>query len=484
MARRFPAELLRLVLHHLKVDLYANSSNALLKTLRVCRLWRDMGYQVLYTDISMTAFQLATFAKSSPIGQTLTRTLSITIPCNDPVRSTPYPNDFDIPDSIALKYTEYMQKAIRSIPRIVQGMLRLESFSVVVPTRPPKNWTLSKAVQRAIPEILQALPDSLKHLEIDAVGSSSFRRCMPFTPHYCPFLRERMSSLSNLRLRVPALCRGLFRRSHLEHRDEPEPSPGEGAMQCTILINTMGSDSDIIDHTLYFRRMVNGFRSNGTVERLAEDAQAAIAKGRCPTPERLSFFTRYRGNKEGPLFSAINELVLAPVVRTLRSPFREIRDRTGIFLRYREPDGSMGEAWGTWNCLMDTAEGSVWTETVEGYRLPSIYLKQHSRFDGSVVKRTSLLKKKQVGPRAHGALFAKEQAEGRQLLRVQEIQGLEVGDVKRDPTSKEVAKAIEAGIKNPESEWTNWEDPDDVALLTSEDEGSDDAASTGSWRWD
>ncbi|EXJ75052.1 uncharacterized protein A1O5_01748 [Cladophialophora psammophila CBS 110553] len=432
MADNFPAELVRKVLLHVKTDLDVSRPQPfLLKTFTVCRLWRDIGYELLYTDISLTRAQIAKFVESSSAGQAFTRSLSIRISYTE----WPYRNPdrlLDVCSAASLK------KVIQPIPQIVQAMVRLESFSLVASARARVRLPLCKAVESTIPEILQALPKSLKHLELDA-GDADFQQCLPPLVHpcFCRSLRERMPSLSNLRLRVSRLCGELFNTSPVEFPEDTNVRPRNDAMGCTILINTIESSTRRLS---YARPPLQNPIAANNLRDLASIAQSSIAKGRLQNLQRLSFFTLRRGLVTDPLFSAVNELVLAPATRTLRYPFED-----ATFLRFQEPDGSQMEAWGQLDDLMDLIEGRVWVETAERYRLPRVYLKQTPRFASSVVMNKVVVLNGPFGARLRGALSVHEKAEGRQLLRVQEIQGLRVGFVKRDLTTKELENALEAG---------------------------------------
>ncbi|KIW98106.1 uncharacterized protein Z519_01690 [Cladophialophora bantiana CBS 173.52] len=446
MADNLPAELVRKVLLHLKADFDAcRRPPSLLKTFTVCRVWREIGYELLYTDISLTKAQIAKFVESSSTGQAFTRSLSISISYME----WPYRNPdrlLDICSAASLK------KVIQPIPQIVQGMVRLESFSLVASARARVRLPLCKAVESTIPEILRALPKSLKHLELDA-GDADFQQCLPPLEHscFCHLVRERIPSLSNLRLRVPRLCGELFNTSPVEHPEDTNVNPRNDAEGSTILINTIESSTRRLSYAR--SPLQNPIAANGLRD-LAFIAQSSIANGRLRNLQRLSFFTLRRGLVTDPLFSAVNELVLAPTTRTLRYPFAD-----ATFLRFQDLDGSQKEAWGQLDDLMDLIEGRVWVETAERYRLPSVYLKQTPRFASSVVMNKLVVQSGPFGLRLRGPLSVHEKAEGRQLLRVQEIQGLRVGFVKRDLTTKELENALGAG---------------NVVVLAAEDENGDD----------
>ncbi|OAG42447.1 hypothetical protein AYO21_03323 [Fonsecaea monophora] len=468
MAHSLPAELMRQVFLCLKVDHCSNPSSTLPQTLGVCKLWRQIGWEVLYSDISVTEFKLAKLAESSPSARMLTRTLSINISCNDLKYANPCHEALNVA-SIDLRLNEDAWTAIHTIPRIVRDMVQLESFSLVIPTYPPQNKTRCRAVHSAIPYILKALPNSVKHLEIDTIDAC-FQYCPPLQPHFCPLLRERMPSLSNLRLRLPRLCGQLFQRCYFEHFHDPEDASRRGIMECTVLINTVNPDVEGTDFREYLTLGRSEGLANDCLVVLVQTAQSAIYNGRCQEPPRLSFFTRRRGASEGPVFSAFNELAVMPTVKTLRYPYREIPDQDGAFLRYRELDGSQGEAWGPWNALTDMFEGQVWVETMEGYRVPSVYLKQNLRFKQSVAKSTLLLKRRRTGAAAKGTLFSKEKAEGRLLLRVQETSRFQPHIVIRESTRKELDQATNADMPNPGPDEGDNEDLKDLVTLAPEDE--------------
>ena len=127
--------------------------------------------------------------------------------------------------------------------------------------------------------------------------------------------------------------------------------------------------------------------------RLARKAVAAGNRGQFRNMQRISIFTTkcwlLGSSRLRPrTFSALNELVVNPALKTTRSPYIEARgpgefpyEALKALLRYRDPSGLQSEACGGWSDLMNLAEGEVWMQTMEGYRIPKAYYESHGRFE-------------------------------------------------------------------------------------------------------
>ena len=75
----FPAELVRLVLGRVKSESRINRDGNFLNTLTTCRLWNQIGEELLYTDISLNKSELIKFCDASITALSWTKSLSITI---------------------------------------------------------------------------------------------------------------------------------------------------------------------------------------------------------------------------------------------------------------------------------------------------------------------------------------------------------------------------------------------------------------------
>ncbi|EXJ55640.1 hypothetical protein A1O7_08569 [Cladophialophora yegresii CBS 114405] len=291
---------------------------------------------------------------------------------------------------------------------------------------------------------------SLECMELDIATFDSVRRRA--VPSLGPPLWKTISKLIDVRLRIPELCSHLFLQPPVveiggsspnsrNDEDAEKRNPGK-----TIVINIINAGLDDAGAQGVSQHFNDGVSTQALPrEALIRRAASAIGAGFLTGVDRLSIFSVHNRprNCEGPtVFSAINEQVLVPQAKVVKSPYRSFLGGNTAFLRYRDTEKEQREAWGDSQSIIDLAEGQAWVETVEGYRASRGYFTRHlnTRFGGCTLKRLNILMDRHTGTRITGALIRKEQMEGRRLLRATETAGIcAFGCVTRELTSDEQA---------------------------------------------
>ena len=480
-----PLELRRHIFHILKLNTPPDGFRSFLNALLACRVWHDTGKVLLYTDVALDPPQLVRFARSFPSGQRLTRTLTIYIaPINHRKQRLLALDDFRMSADFQEKD---VKTAIRELPMILHGMTKLESFSLIVPPGRLMQFGVTTTMEQILPALLCMMPDTVKHLEIDAAGFMDMRHHHSQFAHLCHVLGRRLPTLRNLRLRGRKLCSELFVgtpdldtvEDQVSRNDTPAPVVRREYQ--TIIINAIEYAFDGTKETAIFSeggpRML---MPEEEVVNLAVTAQSAFRNGRLANLKRLSFFAlkdRPSGRKG---YAAINELVVGSSSKVIRSPYQQVGDPKNInpercFLRFRQVDGTGAEAWGSWSDCINLAEGKVWIQTAEGYRLPKAYFKKEGRFSQSVLQTPMLLKGEQISRRARGALFEKEAQAGQKLLVAGETPGLSLlQHLTRQSTVEEVdAEFAAVNLMGLSGQTWNMDSDDSEASIYIESDDED-----------
>lgn len=205
-------EVLRQLLRHAKVNSSRERDATFLNTLTVCRLWYEIGHELLWTDVSLTGAQLVKFTRCPHPSSAIMRSLTIKAPV--------YPHEkADLVGhyETAIVYPPFTPpdicKALEVLPVNLRIMEKLESFSLVVPYAHGRKLNTEIHPLRFL-GILLALPKSLRHLELDTNRLEGLRT--EEAVHLCPRLSRLMGSLRNLRLRLRSVCKDIFASDAVE----------------------------------------------------------------------------------------------------------------------------------------------------------------------------------------------------------------------------------------------------------------------------
>ncbi|KAJ9603849.1 hypothetical protein H2200_011370 [Cladophialophora chaetospira] len=389
----FPAELLESVLTDVKRSSDSSSAHDSNFThcLLTCSFWRDVGVRVLWTDVHITNISLAAFCASGSTAFGIIRTLTFTIGARDLDISAALSHFIDAGG--ILRYGSGFAMGLAKFPEVIKQMSRLESFSLAMdPTEllRPGFWSINKPIRN----IIDALPRSLHHLEIDT-------RCYYDTKfddpsgHLCPAIARLLPTLSNLRLNVGWLCNDLF---HGHHTSAPNfETPGR------LVINTIGSGTRFggewrnwpaTAHCASHSGGLGGHfdidwsNRNALVKQLSTAMVAAVEGGKLRGFSSCSILTVARADE--PIFlpakrfsTLFESRVLSSQSCPLKRPFYlagKSDYARWCVLRDFNYNAGQNKAVIREEDIAIHAEGNAWL-TIEYCRLPASYLAAKPRFE-------------------------------------------------------------------------------------------------------
>ena len=207
-----PPEVLRLVLSEVRTSARRDRSQAFLNAITTCRLWSDIGVDLLWTDVSLSGTQFFKFARTI-IPQSHSqriRSLSIKVPTYSESWMDACSAYYDRTAIVPHPHTGAdVWIALAILSEKVGLMTSLSCFSFVVPSL--FNGSTSYRIDRSdILPILQSLPSSVRHLELDSNDLKASVTYPTLGLNLCAVIRERMGGLSNLRLGANHFCPTLF----------------------------------------------------------------------------------------------------------------------------------------------------------------------------------------------------------------------------------------------------------------------------------
>ena len=470
----FPVELLRLVLQKVKWEARVSRDGSVFNTLATCRLWHQIGEGILWTDINLTNPQLIPFVASTSSAVSLTRTLSITI---SPVLaedrnhvhnhvqiaeegSASSVSSTSGDDPHAWRQSAYeatsaeICKSLQDMSHRVGAMQHLESFSIYV-----RNETQTIPIGfhlrgRELRVLFDALPASVRQFELDD-------DCYPpdvyhWVPppeedHLCPSFKKILPRLHNFRLRRGRFCEAMFAEDII-CAEVPSFSETTEETKNTFLINTHGfmhqwgrSRHCSWNADMHYPGSTQANAKNGQAcDLLVPYLRKVIARS------ALSNFQQYLlidvqhswpsvdANRR---YDTICERILGTEEKLKKSAyfFAGITNYPWT-LRYPELNGNTAEVMGTRAALVEFAEGQVWVDTVEGYRIPSTYINGNPRFRDAKLQPLRVRKGTKPRPYTHENcdLLGLEEHEGHKLLLVGVEDGLDyIGAITRQLTRQE-----------------------------------------------
>lgn len=470
----FPAELLQLVLQKLKSEARIHRDDSFVNTLTTCRLWHQIGEEVLWTDINIISSQLASFCASTSSATTFTRTLSITIfPYRAEEERVLHPDDdwssIESEDLRGKNNDHVAESAgvcrnLQDLSLKVQVMQRLESFSIRVQNKtdwPTHGFHLRS---RELRTLLDALPTSVRHFELDDnccwVEPSNWGP-VPEEDHLCLSLKKLLPQLHNVRLRRGRVCEAMLAQ---------EPACAElsscretsGGATNTFLINILGWDYDsgpTMRCSMSADAVQVMVKRKPSSDFLIPHLRSVVARGALSNFHLFSLIdVRTVWSSEGRGYPHILQRTLGLTEKSKKSPWwYSHEDKYPHSLRHLEANGSTSQIIGTIKEVVELTEDQVWVDTIEGYRLASSYIKSNRRFRHAKLQSLKVHNVDKVGGDYHceyyfdGPLVKLERQEGRLLLLPEIMDGLDDGGpVHRSLTRKELPdearkQAIEKG---------------------------------------
>lgn len=488
----FPAEVVRLILAKVKSVSRDRRDTTFLDALITCRLWHHIGEELLWTDISLSNFNLIRFCASSSTAFSLTRSLSIKI---FPPRHGPLSAYWDKGTWRRPEYDEQVYRVLSSERDVIWRHLRLlaskirempqlESFSIRVCSGLQRFKTASFYLRGSeVRPLLDALGPSVRSVELDDHCYMTVEKLVQShheSQHMCLSLKRLMPQLQNLRLRISPVCEQMFPELALgeldptKHRQDHDPGG-------TVFINTIGLQSNMnaIHCTLSPLDFLNGepevvFKRNSLCDFLIPHVRSAIAQQVVANFAQFSLLDIQSPPERSrrihhKIFDTVCERILGCHEKLRKTPLFSITTQLKLGgVRYLANNGETVEIIGGKHDIIEYCEGKAWVETVDNIRLANDYRIQHPRFQDASVKKFRRWEKGKLDTEPCTCrLWALEEEEGGVLVSGEILDDLnDVGCLVRKPTSKEIRreqrkKDIEQGLKvGDDPDLGTWGDTD------------------------
>ena len=400
---QFPVELLRLVLTELKRSSTRERDCSLINSLASCSLWRDIGEELLWTDVVITNRSIVRFCRSTSSSISKIRSLTLTIYAGDH-RSININEDApgrtyrDLATEGSTK-SQGLWRNLEVFPAALRKMERLVGFSLVV-TSVDLGYVHGFWIRgQDIRAILESLPSSLRHLELNTECAWDCQDPTVKSSQLCPSIAKLLPSLQNIRLRLKRLCKHMMSDSPHAINTTIDVR-GEG----TMVVNTTGSVRGY--RGIHCPLPIEGGNEwgehpqNKDTEQLLKHLIPAIQTGMASQGLDRNFQqctiisdSRGFGIKKAHRsieYDTIFETVLYPVPEQVKHPKYIHLSQKGArwygagwtAIRYLGKNGRETELFGLDDNPAMHVEGYVWLTTAEGNRLPGNYFRQERRFRG------------------------------------------------------------------------------------------------------
>ena len=219
MESRMPLEILELLIKAILQDHSLIQAVGLARVLCVCKRWLAVGTYLIWTDIALRSPQAVQKFASSPISSNhlITRSLTINL---DPVTADQRPRVRFSEDTYIEGFAHINQhgsKETRSLWESLDALIpklsafhNLLSLSLFIRSALHHEAACGFWLRaRDVCDIIEHLPDSVQHLELDTHGYEEQRKG-PHDEHACHQLARRLPQLLDLRLRLKWVCKALF----------------------------------------------------------------------------------------------------------------------------------------------------------------------------------------------------------------------------------------------------------------------------------
>ena len=432
------SELLTSILRSLQFSSHDSHNSDFIRSFQVCGLWRDIGQELLWTDIHLDDQRLLRFLKNSP--KTSPSVLSLTISL-DP-RSYRYQ-----PDEIGPRPDVYgassrtigLWNALRQIPERLKRMPKLQTFSFKIRgyssfITPLGFWLRQKDMY----EILKSLPASVVNLEVDT-WCQDHRETMDKNSHICEALATRLAGLSSVRLRLSNICTHLL--SGPTSNDTANSTPPVIDTTVTrsnteIVVNAIGPNPLLLTEECgspvlrRFDRFEVNLRCNTLMRKLLEVGSITLSTIEMSEP--------LPGRDNDKIFHALSRRSNAPRSSVI-SPCFQIGNGYSC-VRQKDRMGLDVEVCCKSQDAEAVVEESGWVETIKGCRFPRKHVEQNRRFTHVALKPPLYWIKNGLreGTNRSAQIWTTEKNEGRFLLHQVKSDNLDdVGVVTRKLTTAE-----------------------------------------------
>ncbi|KPI43348.1 uncharacterized protein AB675_6748 [Cyphellophora attinorum] len=387
MSSILPPEVVLMVMQHLHTSPDPEDARALTNALCTCSTWRDIGMDVLWTDIVLDSPESMQSLCDAPASSGLIRTRSLTVTFPEqwflyedfgPGRGIVYhvsPTTYCMEASEA---TQGVHQALRALSQRLPAMSGLETFSfriqapIITARRPnsPMEWPRGFFIPHDIVHgVIQSLPPSVRHLELDTRGAD--RICEGrMDLDVCAALADRLQGLTSLRLRMQRICPQLFRPS-TSLRSLIINTIDIACVTLTYSCQDVVPEKDRFHPVLYWKDR-HTRRGHSTRAELVRALQSFLPDlpnlQKCLVVDAERF--RYGRRSVGMLHvrDFIGNLTTTFPIFDVNGPHGP---RGWQILRIPAEQGDSHDIAGGIARLEDIAEGRQWQSTMSGLRLPT-----------------------------------------------------------------------------------------------------------------
>lgn len=446
---KLPTELVRTILRKLQQISRVFHDNDFIYSFQVCSWWRDLGQELLWTDVQLEDEEILNFIEKAP--KVLSPILSLTVSIDPRIYEEQAFEHTSRPDAQApASRTLSLWNTLRLLPARLAEMPMLETFSFKIREHTRRGPTDGFFLQqRNIHDILVSLPQSIVNLEIDT-WCLDRSETLSKDWHICETLASRLARFSSVRLRLSNFCKQLLNTSSEGAATDRIPTATKGT---SVEGKTSTASTELIINTIG-HEMISLTRECGGPFPLFIDPWDASLHCKTLTRQllcqagsmKLSVIDTTEPGLTNPgrrIFSVISKRSNDPAI-AIRTPFFEIGFNDGHYcLRRKDGQGADFDVCCNLGDVTDTVEGSIWVETIEGYRYPRQYFERGRRFRHALLKPSSTWNKEefQAKKRKTAQLWQMEEREGRCLLHQEESGDLDdVTGITRDMTKGEARR--------------------------------------------
>lgn len=313
--------------------------------------------------------------------------------------------------------TQALWTQLRSLPRVLQHLVNLTTFSLVVTSRPINGFWLSRNI---IADIVNSLPQRCCNIEIDTQGQD---HAQAGSTHLCENICRVIPRLQHLRIRLSAMCAALF-------NSDSAPNLRTVSVNC-VGSSTLGGGSQVCGSYDELAGAVNHPNGIDTAPVIAQSLRNLTSEHPKLELATVLDVTRndYDDRTTHPCYNVRdtieNKTYALPFVNVLPFGYGNtlLRAKTG-------EDVIASRA-----TIQLLAEGQPWKETIDGLRLPAMmFTAEISVYIANELRWLTVEGWKEQNSRKSCSLWNNERKIGFRLLEAVTFDGLTERPVLKEAT--------------------------------------------------
>lgn len=178
----------------------------LARSVRVSRRWYLVGTKLLWLNVVLNYAEISTFCKCIEVNLPVPQFRRSLV--DSRLRNLTVHGSIEA-ERFSFQHTAQSHRTLHDLSRILPKLSGLQSFSFNHSNTTADPWSLDQMTDEIVVSLVEELPASLQHLEINC-PTVYFRRD-PSAPCLCALISDRLAGLYSLRLSWPRLCPQLLR---------------------------------------------------------------------------------------------------------------------------------------------------------------------------------------------------------------------------------------------------------------------------------